>query len=374
MELAGCFWGLKLGNRQMSLKIRSGFTLVELLVVITIIGILAALITVAANAALKRAHEAQIKVEIDQLDAAFEQVKNKTAAYPPNCQNDGTAPLPAPIDEPTVASDLSHYMKQAFPRSRESDDLLRAIVEYPSPGNIADYPLVLSGGLSASEAVVFWLGGFSSDPKFPVSGDGGPSYPIKQFGLKENRTLDPIDSRSWTIPLDVSRLGPRAADGYFDETARRFIEYRDPKGNLRRINFWQYRAPKSSQPYLYFDTSRHPAAVVDNTGKIVAPYDPPAATIRTGPSLLNVYAFKKRSSTTGSGSPIDFANAGKFQIIHSGIDDAWGESDFQRMSVCGVAVPTDATSYLLFPNGPFTGDIADTLTNFSTSRVANAQP
>jgi prepilin-type N-terminal cleavage/methylation domain-containing protein len=63
-----------------------GFTLVELLVVITIIGILASLITVAAVGALRKAHETRIKVEVDQIDSAIEEYKNKTTAYPPNCR------------------------------------------------------------------------------------------------------------------------------------------------------------------------------------------------------------------------------------------------------------------------------------------------
>src|SRR6476660_6395332 len=61
------------------------FTLVELLVVITIIGILAALITVAAVGALKKSRQVEIKAEINQMDGGFNEVKNKSTACPPNC-------------------------------------------------------------------------------------------------------------------------------------------------------------------------------------------------------------------------------------------------------------------------------------------------
>ena len=59
---------------------RAAFTLVELLVVITIIGILAALITVAAVGALKKAQETRIKTEINEISNALTEYKNKTTA------------------------------------------------------------------------------------------------------------------------------------------------------------------------------------------------------------------------------------------------------------------------------------------------------
>src|SRR4051794_27820273 len=53
------------------------FTLVELLVVITIIGILAALIVVAAVGALKTAQRVRIKAEITQIAGGLDEYKNK---------------------------------------------------------------------------------------------------------------------------------------------------------------------------------------------------------------------------------------------------------------------------------------------------------
>src|SRR5436190_19759910 len=103
---------------------RTAFTLIELLVVITIIGILAALITVAAVGALKNAQRTRIKAEINQMANAFDEYKNHATAYPPNCQTDGNGPL----DEKTVFNDLKRHMRQAFPRSQESEDLLYAML------------------------------------------------------------------------------------------------------------------------------------------------------------------------------------------------------------------------------------------------------
>ena len=53
---------------------------------------------------------------------------------------------------------------------------------------------MLPGGMSAGEAVVFWLGGFSSDEKYPISGEGGPSYLVQNSGNSGNAALDPVDA------------------------------------------------------------------------------------------------------------------------------------------------------------------------------------
>src|SRR4051812_46442159 len=84
---------------------RTAFTLVELLVVITIISVLAALITVAAIGALKKAQEARIKAEINQIATAVDEYKNKTTAYPPNSQTDSGGP----IDEVGVMNDVRRH-------------------------------------------------------------------------------------------------------------------------------------------------------------------------------------------------------------------------------------------------------------------------
>jgi prepilin-type N-terminal cleavage/methylation domain-containing protein len=366
---------------------RRAFTLVELLVVITIIGILAALITVAAAGALKRAHQAQIKTEMNQLDMAFQTYKDKFGSFPPNCQVDGGGTSASnPIDENQVLTDLNRHFKQAFPKSREPANLIADLVgldattSAPLPGTQG-----LQGGMTAGEAIVFWLGGFSSDPKYPISGDGGPSYSILSLSDPNSRTLDTLSSRNWIMPLAVDRLGLRDSNGYFPSSTdtdatlaavgKRYIEYDVTINGVtthRRINFWQYVPAKSAQPYLYFDTSRHPAVdSVTVAGQYRATYDPPAATSLAIGLASNVFAIKKLGESTSV--PVQFANPDKFQILHAGIDDAWGEDDFKKMTALYALPPNLASSYLLFPTGPFTGDVADTIVNFSEATLAASQ-
>jgi prepilin-type N-terminal cleavage/methylation domain-containing protein len=341
---------------------RSAFTLVELLVVITIIGILAALITTAAVGAMGKAQETRIKAEINQIDAALTEYKNKTTAYPPNCQTDDTG---LPIVESTVLNDLKRHLKQAFPRHQEPPELIAALAGLTAATPPAQLPPAqgLQGGITAGEAIVFWLGGFSSDPKYPISGEGGPSYRIQSMGNTVNATLDPIESRKWVFPFEITRLVPRTDDGYFDEEDGRFIEYTVTINNqqqFRRINFWQYAPRGQVQPYLYFDTSRHAP-----TGE----FDPPAATEPSGLEL-HVHAFKKPSESASAAVPFQFVNPDKFQILHCGRDDDWDESQFDRMSAYEGNTPD-----LLFPDGPFIGEVADTIVNFAEqTRIEDAQP
>lgn len=358
-------------RRKRILASTAAFTLVELLVVITIIGILAALITVAAVGALKTAQKVRIKAEINEISTAVDDYKNKATAYPPNCQTDGTGAA-NPLDEAGILNDVKRHIRQLAPRSQESDDLAKVLT---GQAPVDTTYRVLPSGMAAGEAVVFWLGGFSADPKFPVSGEGGPSYSVVGIAAADRRKSDPIETRKWIFPFDVSRLGPRTSDGYFDETNGRYIEYRDPKGVLRRINFWQYTPAKSEQPYLYFDTSRHPAAVLSGSS-VTGPYDPPAATASN--IALHVHAFKKASDSVTATVPIQFMNPDKFQVIHCGIDGAWDTDAFERMSAHGVAAgggdPTKVSDYLLFPSGPFVGDIADTEVNFAVeTTIEDAQ-
>lgn len=331
-----------------------GFTLTELLIVIAIIAVLASLITAAAVNALRRARQGRITLEINQIAGALEQFKTDYGDYPPNGINPSDAQNNPPSGSPAalVQGDFVRMFKKAFPRNQEPPQLILALCGQNTNGRPANLP----NGMNAAEALYFWLGGFSSDPKFPISGPGGPSFP--------NNQIETLESRTVRYQFDLGRLGPRTDDGMFDASEQRFIVYDvDLNGNntldageTRRINFWQYRPSGSEQPLIYVDTSRHKPYQ----------YDPPA---RIGSAI---FALKKvREGFPSSGTPtvgdLTFMDK-KFQLLHCGLDDDWG--DF------GVTATGDPRASLgnqaVFPVGPFIGPIADTLTNFTEGELADA--
>jgi prepilin-type N-terminal cleavage/methylation domain-containing protein len=354
---------------------RGGFTLVELLVVITIIGVLVALISVAAVSALKKAQVTRIKHEINELDAAFQQYHSRMSVYPPNCE------MIMPIDPNYRRREFRKFLRKAFPRSRESDALMDSLVGIEVP---TEYKPELDFGLTAGEALVFWLSRFSDDPKYPISGDGGPSY-LASLGNQE-----PLDKRRWLYPFDMSRLVPRDASGHFSEVRHRYIEFPDPRfptdrSKRRRINFWQYAPPKSPLPYLYFDVSRDtPNLNSDIAHGIVDGILP-----QDMPYMPWIYPLKRVAGKEPNGDPLfKFANQGKFQILHCGPDDTWGEyitqlfryepkgkfpgpeyMNFMRLDIDGDRDITSAEkkAMIVFPDGPFPNEFADTIVNFTTA-------
>ena len=89
-----------------------GFTLVEMLIVIVIIGVLASLVTAAAIAALRAAKRFAITNEISQLTMALEKYKQERGDYPPDFA--GLQGSPAQVLAAKEA--VLRHLRKAYPR------------------------------------------------------------------------------------------------------------------------------------------------------------------------------------------------------------------------------------------------------------------
>ncbi len=144
---------------------RRGFTLVEMLAVVVIIGILAGLITAAAVQVIGTARNTRILSEIGQLDLAIKAYKEKFGDYPPDF---------------TDADAVRRHLARAFPLC--------------PPGNYPNF-----ANQNPSTALTFWLGGlptgsggvlngFSANPRNPF--DLSPSRIGPFFDFDPNRLYD----------------------------------------------------------------------------------------------------------------------------------------------------------------------------------------
>jgi prepilin-type N-terminal cleavage/methylation domain-containing protein len=130
-------WERPAGGR---VKVPAAFTLVELLVVIGIIAVLAALVTPAVMRAQASARNAAIKAEIDMLHMAIMNYKNEYGSFPP-CY------------APTITGTdvASRHVLRIFPRT-------------------ANISTEVAAAVNPMNAIYGWLLGYTDDPARPVSG------------------------------------------------------------------------------------------------------------------------------------------------------------------------------------------------------------
>jgi len=352
-------------NPQSAIPPRPAFTLTELLVVIAIIAILAGLAATAAVSAMKAARRASISLELKQLAGSMDNFKNEYGAYPPNGMNPNNAPSTGPVAV-MLQADFEGMFKNAFPNHRENPQLIRALCGQSNDSNFPN----LQNGMTAAEALYFWLGGFSDDERYPISGPRGPSFLV----VNGDPSDEVVEDRKRPYAFELTRLQPVAASGVFDESKGRFLVYPDPKNpnQRRRINFWRYHAKGSEQPFVYFDVSRHKPGPFTMKGR----YDCWAVNPDTGTAAIFALKQLRRgvSAVNNNFNNMLFVDQGKCQILHCGLDDDWG-ADLAHTGCITTPGngPKNANDVMLFPDGPFLREAADTLTNFTDGTLADAQ-
>ncbi len=135
--------------RRASLAHRPAFTLVELLMVVTIIGILIGLLLPAVYYGMQTVKKGAIGLELQTLASAVEQYKNKySQGYPPDGSN---------------AGEFERHYKGIFRQIAASE--FTAVAAACNVVNGAP----ATAYMDPPEALVFALGGFSTDPVHPFT-------------------------------------------------------------------------------------------------------------------------------------------------------------------------------------------------------------
>ncbi len=128
---------------------RPAFTLVELLMVVTIIGILVGLLLPAVYYGMQSVKQGAIGIEVQTIASAVEQYKNKySQGYPPDGSN---------------AGDFERHYRGIFRQIAASE--FAAVAAACNAVNGAP----ATAYMDPPEALVFALGGFSTDPIHPFT-------------------------------------------------------------------------------------------------------------------------------------------------------------------------------------------------------------
>ena len=304
---------------------RTGFTLVEMLVVIAIIAMLAGLVTGAAVMARIYAKRAVLTMEIKQLDMACQMYKEKFGEYPPDF-SDVTAPGQAII---------MRHLAKAFPRYQAG------FTQGGGPTNDwtgfrAD---VLAGtsskidinNLTPASALTFWLGGVPTWNGATLSGFTGFSA----------NPLNPFENSTTTS----SRLNK-----FYDFALTQTLSFSNqlmyyPAGVTSP-------APSATNPYVYF-RAENSFYTVDGTQ---------SGTMKVYASGGTNYVVPAADSRISTTSPYTWVNPQSFQIFCAGLDATY-------------AAPSAAGTPLLFPSGAnYQNATFDDQTNFSNGTLENSKP
>lgn len=125
--------------RKAKKKSQKGMTLIEIMVVVAIIGSIAALVTVNVLDYLDESKVDTTKIEIKNIEGALEQFKRKHGFYPTSEQG-----LQALVEKPTAGRVPDNYPKAGYIKKLPKDAWGNEFL-YVSPGQGHDYEIISLG-------------------------------------------------------------------------------------------------------------------------------------------------------------------------------------------------------------------------------------
>lgn len=310
-----------------------GFTLVEMLVVITIISILAALLIPVVRGALAAAQQTRNGQEIAQLMMAIEKYRAANGGiYPPSFGE--YLPNGTPVDYAAVWNNgtyketrLYRYLVTAYPKISDYD---------------LEYMFKLAAKMSQDQALVFWLSQTGSDVRYPFTGlvRATPSgSPRKYFEFTETRF----------IPTDVQIT-------------------MNPNTNMT-CKLYSYKSPYSREAaYIYMEASFYPFYVDTNANLDQQQSSPSNTTAARTAGNNYIRPWLKATAVDTSRTNLqNYINSDSYQLFCAGLDGRF-QSDLKwlRRFPCGP-VGKGGNNAVIAAN-EFADD-RDNQTNFSEGRA-----
>ena len=298
-----------------------GFTLVELMIVIVIIGILMAIAIPAINRTITTGKQTAIRMEINALDQAVTQYMQKHGDYPP----DGSS-----------REVLTRHMRRLYPRISEPDSTL--LTQLTSIRGSTTFSVV---AMDRAEALVFFLGGFSDDALHPLTGEGGPlalsptgtanSTDINDYqynGTRDNSFFDFDPAR-----LTYARATETSPLLSTDESIWPTAAQQNEAGGTDVLPVYLSGGSEPT-PIVYFDSRTYGLVAPGTYNGFLYPTFGGVRPYKTGRDIK-----PPSGSTYGTSAEafaaIPFHNAKTFQIISPGLDGIYARSSrWVRVILC----------------------------------------
>jgi len=326
---------------------RRGFTLVEMLVVIVIIGILAAILIPTIAVVMKSTKNAVINIELSELRDALEAYKLDHKDYPPDFTN--------------VTAVVNH-VAQGYPRN--TFQVGRWLRTPTNPLNLQD-----PTRLDPAEALVFWLSSLKKNPRNPFTGAGEDQV---YYTFKTEQLID-IDEDGW--PEFASTHAQDVPYIYFDG---RVQNSRNGGASVCAYAWAVYPSPWSPiyptpntnnlrPDYVGRDFTRFPFPIAASgfVFGITRPY-------RSNTLVSNPFTYPHDSQAANPLNPTEWMEPGKFQILCPGLDGNFGTDNLVGGNLIWKQYPTP-NYYDAAVNGVFSDD-TDNIASFGEGTLGDSIP
>lgn len=320
---------------------RPGFTLVEMLVVIAIIGILAAILVPVAGMVITRSKEAKIAVETKQLSMAIEQYKTEFGVYPLDMSN------PYLLQAHVSKLSRNHKHGIVFDPNNPTNPNTWFGAQLPNPnfGAPGQPQFRTPTDMDRAEALVFFLHEINTNSDYPLGyRQPDPANNPSQFVLLNSEhyhffdlndtQLRDYDQDGW--PEYVQAAGPEIPIVYFD-----------------------------SRTYFRPDFGNNPANGIPNN---LDTWNDPAANVLQAWRPAGVKGFPQpywQQWNLQTGWPAEYVESETFQIICAGMSGDFGQPYQNDTSNPGTRKGFNkAQSTYVLDRGEF-----DSISSFSDGRL-----
>jgi prepilin-type N-terminal cleavage/methylation domain-containing protein len=312
---------------------RSGFTLTELLIGITIIGLLVGMLVVAGAPAISRAREFAVTNEMTQMSQAIENFKTKYGFYPPSFEQfKRTVNTGDTTDLAIIAAEANQilpYLNKISPGHQE----MSASPNGGGRTRLMDWWENVGCNLDQTTSLQFWLSGLCHNKQFPLTGTGMGSVYVP-VGYNVDVYVDGSEipgglEREVFFDFDTQRLIPvDILNG--SVTTRPISQFIMEHGKTNGDLFYVYRDSES-----YLPVAQPNASHLDPNSRMATPVaGPPIPNYANAayPAYLSSanhrgLAYHTYEDTVNGSLKPTFLNPNTFQLISFGLDGDPGLPD-----------------------------------------------